>query len=325
MNTRRTLTAALACAFTLAALPAATAPLSQQPIKIVVGFAPGGAVDLLARILSVRLAEKLEGTVIVDNKPGFSGNLGAQFVAKSPPDGTTLLMATLTSHAATEAVMGKATGFSVESDLVPVGVVGEIPMVLVVNPSMRVNTVAEFVALAKSEPGKVSFASTGYGTSDHLAAELFQQRTGVSLLHVPYKGGAPAVADLMGGQVQSMFATINNAIPNIKTGRMKVLAIMAPSRHPALPEVPTASESGLHGLYMSSLYMLLAPASTPASVVQRLNGDLTGILKEPDTLQKIAAIGFTARTSTLAEAKDRTQAEMVRWREVVKSRNIKAE
>jgi tripartite-type tricarboxylate transporter receptor subunit TctC len=324
-NRRKLLSAALAGAFALAALPAGAAPLSQQPVKIVVGFAAGGAVDAVARILSVRLNEKLEGTVIVDNKPGFSGNLGAQFVAKAPADGTTLLMAPVTSYAVTEAMMGKATGFSIESDFVPIGVVGEVPLLLVVHPSVKASTVAEFIALAKAEPGKVSFASSGNGSTEHVAAELFQQKSGVSLLHVPYKGGGPAVADVMGGQVQSMFATIPNVIANVKGNRMKALAIMTPSRHAALPQVPTAAESGLGGVEVSSVYVLMAPASTPAPIVQRLNADLTAILKEPATIEKIATLGISPGNSTLAEAKAQTHAEVARWRDVVKSRNIKAE
>jgi tripartite-type tricarboxylate transporter receptor subunit TctC len=325
MNTRRKLATALACSLALAALPAAAAPLSQQPVKIVVGFAPGGAVDAVARILSTRLMEKLEGTVIVDNKPGFSGNLGAQFVAKAPADGATLLMAPVTSSAVTEAMLGKATGFALESDFVPVGVVGEVPLLLVVHPSVRANTIAEFIALAKSEPGKVSFATSGNGSTEHVAAELFQQRTGVSLLHVPYKGGAPAVADVMGGQVQSMFATIPNVINNVKGGRMKALAILTPSRHAGLPQVPTAAEAGVTGADVSSLYVLMAPASTPPAILQRISTDLTAILKEPETQQKIAALGITPGKSTLAEAKAQTHAEMARWRDVVKARSIKAE
>jgi tripartite-type tricarboxylate transporter receptor subunit TctC len=325
MNTRRKLATALACSLALAALPAAAAPLSQQPVKIVVGFAPGGAVDAVARILSTRLMEKLEGTVIVDNKPGFSGNLGAQFVAKAPADGATLLMAPVTSYAVTEAMLGKATGFALESDFVPVGVVGEVPLLLVVHPSVRANTIAEFIALAKSEPGKVSFATSGNGSTEHVAAELFQQRTGVSLLHVPYKGGAPAVADVMGGQVQSMFATIPNVINNVKGGRMKALAILTPSRHAGLPQVPTAAEAGVTGADVSSLYVLMAPASTPPAILQRISTDLTAILKEPETQQKIAALGITPGKSTLAEAKAQTHAEMARWRDVVKARSIKAE
>lgn len=326
MNTRRKLlSAALASTVAFSALPVTAAPFSQQPVKIVVGFAAGGAVDAVARILSSRLNEKLEGTVIVDNKPGFSGNLGAQFVARAPADGTTLLMAPVTSYAVTEAMMGKATGFSIENDFVPIGLVGEVPLLLVVHPSVKANTVAEFITLAKSEPGKVSFASSGNGSTEHVAAELFQQKSGVSLLHVPYKGGSPAVADVMGGQVQSMFATIPNVIANIKSNRMKALAIMTPARHPALPQVPTAAESGLSGVDVSSVYVLMAPAATPSAVVQRLNADLAAILKEPATVEKIAALGITPGKGTLADAKSQTHAEVARWRDVVKSRNIKAE
>jgi len=325
MNTRRKFLAALGGTLAAAAGPLSAAPLSQQPVKIIVGFAPGGAVDAVARIVSMRFTEKLESTVIVDNKPGFSGNIGAQFAARAAADGTTLLMAPVTSYAVTEAMMGRATGFSVEKDFVPVGVVGEVPLLLVVHPSVRANTVAEFIALAKAEPGKISFASSGNGSTEHVAAELFQQKTGVSLLHVPYKGGSPAIADLMGGQVQSMFATIPNVIENIKHGRMKALAIMTPARHPALPQVPTSGESGVAGVEVSSLYMLMAPVATPVPIVQRLNADLSAILGEPETIQKVAALGITPGRSTLSEAKARTQAEMARCREVVRSRNIKAE
>lgn len=325
MNSRRKLLAALGGILLTAALPLTAAPLSPQPVKIVVGFAPGGAVDAVARILSNRLAQKLESTVLVDNKPGFSGNIGAQTAAKSAADGTTLLMAPVTSYAVTEAMLGKATGFSVEKDFAPVGVVGEVPLLLVVHASVKANTVAEFIALAKADPGKVAFASSGNGSTEHVAAELFQQKAGVTLLHVPYKGGGPAIADLLGGQIQSMFATIPNVLANVKQGRIKALAIMTPARHPALPQVPTVAESGLAGVDVSSLYMLMVPAATPVAIVQRLNADLVAILKEPDTIQRISTLGITPGHSTLSEAKLRTQAEMARWREVVHTRNIKAD
>ena len=314
---------------TLLALSAAAsswaAPFSAAPVKIVVGFAAGGAVDAVARILSVRLGEKLESTVIVDNKPGFSGNLGAQAVTKATPDGTTLLMAPVTSYAVTEAMLGKATGFSIENDLVPVGVAGEVPLLLVVHPSVPANTVADFVKLAKADPKKLTFASSGNGSTEHVAAELFQQRTGVELTHIPYKGGAPAINDLMGGQVQSMFATIPNVIANIQTGRMKALAILTPQRHPGLPQVPTAAEGGVPNVEVSSVYMLMAPAATPPAVLQRLNAELSAVLREPATVEKIAALGVSPGSSTLAEAKKQTQAVVARWRDVVKAANIKVE
>ncbi|MBE7416800.1 MAG: hypothetical protein HS128_03455 [Ideonella sp.] len=176
---RKFLATAIGAALALAAAaPASAAPFSQTPVKVIVGFAAGGAVDAVARVLSARLSEKLESTVIVDNKPGFSGNLGAQAVAKAAPDGTTLLMAPVTSYAVTEAMMGKATGFSIEGDLTPVGLAGEVPLRLVVHPSVTANTVAEFLALAKSDPKKVTFASSGNGSTEHVAAGLFQQHTG---------------------------------------------------------------------------------------------------------------------------------------------------
>jgi tripartite-type tricarboxylate transporter receptor subunit TctC len=323
MNTRRKLLASLVAAALVA--PAWAAPFSPQPVKIIVGFAAGGAVDAVARILSIRLTERLEGTVIVDNKPGFSGNIGAQFVAKAAPDGTTLLMAPVTSYAVSEAMMGKATGFTIEGDLTPIGVAGEVPLLLVVNPAVPANTMAEFIALAKADPKKVTFASSGNGSTEHVAAELFQQKTGVAMTHIPYKGGSPAINDLMAGQVQAMFATIPNVIGNVKTNRLKALAIMTPARHPGLPQVPTATEGGVKGADVSSMYVLMAPAATPPAALQRLNAELSAILREPATVEKIAALGITPGGSTLAEAKARTQAEMARWRDVVKAGNIKAE
>lgn len=322
MKTRRFLLASLLLA---SLAPAWAAPFSTTPVKVVVGFAPGGAVDVVARILSARLAERLESTVIVENKPGFSGNLGAQAVAKAPADGTTLLMAPVTSYAVTEAMMGKATGFSLEGDFVPVAVAGEVPLLLVVHPSVPAKDMAEFITVAKRAPKSVTFASSGNGSTEHVAAEMFQLRAGASLLHVPYKGGSPAINDLMGGQVQSMFATIPNVLQNVKTGRLKALAIMTPSRHPGLPDVPTSSEAGLPGLEVSSVYVIMAPAATPPATLQRLNAELTVILKEPETIQKIAALGVTPGGSTLAEARTRTHAVVTRWKEIVKVSNIKPE
>lgn len=183
----------------------------------------------------------------------------------------------------------------------------------------------EFIALAKRAPLSLAFASSGNGSTEHVTAEMFQQRAGVSLLHVPYKGGSPAITDLIGGQVQSMFATIPNVIQNVKAGRLRALAILTRSRHPSLPQVPTAAEAGLAGLEVSAIYVIMAPAGTPPPVLQRLNTEFSAILKEPETIQKFAALGVTPSGSTLEEAKARTLALIASWKEVVKARNIKAE
>ena len=324
MNIHRRLLISLICS--AVALPSWSAPFSATPVRIVVGFAAGGAVDASARIVGARLAERLETPVIIDNKPGFSGNLGAQFVAKAAPDGTTLLMSPVTSYAVTEAMMGsKTTGFSLENDLVPVAAVGEVPLVLIVSPQVPVNSVAEYIALAKKEPGAITFASSGNGSTEHVAAEMFMQQAQIKLLHVPYKGGAPAVTDVMAGQVQSMFATIPNVIQNVKANRLKAIAIATPTRHPALPQTPTVSESGLPGYEVSSVYMIMAPTGTPAAVLQRLNSEISAIVNEPETIQKIAGLGITPTATSLAESKTRAQGVIARWREVVKAGNIKAE
>jgi tripartite-type tricarboxylate transporter receptor subunit TctC len=297
----------------------------NTPVKMVVGASPGGGVDVVARIVCAALGEKLQTPVVVDNKPGFSGNLGAQFVAKAPPDGLTLLMAPVTSFALIEGIMGKASGYSLEQDLVAVAPVAEVPFVLVVNPSLPANTLQEFIALAKRHPNGISVASAGNGSTEHVSALMFQQQTGAALLHVPYKGGAPAITDLISGQVGAMFATIPNVIGTVASGRLKALAIMTRDRHPSLPQIPTAMEAGV-SLDITSLYVVMAPAATPSSILRRLNGELAAVVKQPETVQKIEAIGVKpVAGATLAEAKIRTQAVIARWKAVVKSANIKLE
>ncbi len=303
----------------------AQAPLSSRPVTLIVAFPAGGAVDAMARLIASKLGGPLGTTVIVDNKPGFSGNIGAQYVAKAPADGTTLLMAPVTSYAVTEAMMGKTTGFSLENDFVPVNVVGEVPLVLSVNPALKIRTLAEFTALAKSKPGAVTFASSGNGSTEHVVAEMFMKRAGVSMLHVPYKGGSQAMVDLVGGQVQSMFATTPNVIQNVAAGKLTAVAISTPQRNASLPNVPTMAESGLPGFGVASVYVIMAPAATPKDVVQRLNTEITKAMQDPDTKQKVGMLGITATSSGVNDARDQTRALIGQWKEVVRTSDIKAE
>jgi tripartite-type tricarboxylate transporter receptor subunit TctC len=301
------------------------APFANRPVTIIVGFPAGGSVDAMARIIASRLGTGLGVSVIVDNKPGFSGNIGAQYVAQAAADGTTLLMAPVTSYAGTEAMLGKASGFSIENDFVPVDMVGEVALVLSVNPATKIKTLGEFTALAKSRPGEISFASSGNGSTEHVVAEMFMRRAGVAMLHVPYKGGSQAMVDLLGGQVQSMFATTPNVIPNVASGKLVPIAVSTAQRNPALPQVPTMAESGLPGFDVASVYAIMAPTATPRELTQRLNAEITKAMQDPETRAKVAMLGITPISSSLADARTRTQSLIAQWKDVVRTSAIKAE
>lgn len=308
-------------------IDAATAEteLSVRQVNLVVAFPPGGAVDSLARIVQPALSQRLGVTVIVENKAGFSGNIGAQFVARGPKDGSVLLVAPYTSYAVSEALLGSAIGYSLAEDFVPVSPMGLVPFVLATNPSVPATNLNEFTALAKRDPGALTFASSGMGATERMVAEMYQQRTGTKMLHVPYKGGAPAISDLMGGQVHSMFATIPNVVNNVRTGKLKAIAISTSKRSPALPDVPTMAESGVPGFDVSSIYSLLAPQGTPPAILRRLNSALVDALRDPETIRRIEALGVQPTHGTLSESKTQADADLSLWKEVIAKGGIKAE
>ena len=295
-----------------------------KPIRIVVPFPAGGTTDVLARAAAQKLAETLGQPAVVDNRPGAGGNIGAELVAKSAPDGYTLLMGTVGTHAINPGLYPKLPYDHVK-DFAPVILVAGVPNVLVINPALPVNSVPELIAYAKANPGKLNFASSGNGTSIHLSAELFKTIAGVQMTHVPYKGSAPALQDLVGGQVQLMFDNLPSSLALIKGGKLKALAVTSGARAAALPDVPTLAESGLPGFEASSWFGLLAPTGTPSSVIAKLNGEIAKWLATPEAKEKLLAQGANAAGGTAEEFAQFIAAETAKWQKVVKESGAKVD
>jgi tripartite-type tricarboxylate transporter receptor subunit TctC len=313
---------ALLAAF--ATLSYAQAPYPTKPIRIVVPFPAGGATDILARAAAQRLTEAWGQSVVVDNRPGAGGNIGAELVAKSAPDGYTLLMGTVGTHAINASLYAKMPYDHVK-DFAPVILVAGVPNVLVVNPAVPANSVQELIAYAKANPGKLNFASSGAGTSIHLSGELFKVMAGVQMMHVPYKGSAPALQDLIGGQVQLMFDNLPPSLPQIKAGKLRALGVTSASRASALPDTPTIAESGLTGFEASSWFGLLAPAGTPPAVIGRLNGEIATWLGTPEAKEKLLALGANAAGGTPEDFAKHIAAETAKWAKVVKESGAKVD
>src|SRR5215470_11693130 len=262
----------------------------NHSIRLVVPFPPAGTTDILARLVAHRLTETMGQSVVVDNRPGAAGNIGSDVVAKAPADGYTLLMCTVSTHAINPNLYAKVP-FDHIKDFSPVILVATVPNVLVVNPSLPVYTVADLIKLAKSKPGTINFASSGSGTSIHLSGELFKTMAGVDMVHVPYKGSAPALVDLVSGQVQVMFDNLPSSLQQIKAGKLRAIAVTSAQRSPALPDLPTIAESGLPGFEATSWFGVLAPAGTPPAIVNRLNAEINRWLQSPDGKEKLLAQG----------------------------------
>jgi len=309
---------------TFALLSHAQAPYPTKPIRIVVPFPAGGTTDILARAVAQKLTETLGQSVVVDNRPGAGGNIGAELVAKSPPDGYTLLMGTVGTHAINPSLYAKMPYDHVK-DFVPVILVAGVPNVLVVNPSVPANSVQELIAYIKANPGKVNFASSGSGTSIHLSGELFKTMAGVSMTHVPYKGSTPALTDLMGGQVQLMFDNLPSSLPQIKAGKLRALAVTSAQRASALPDVPTVAEAGLPGFEASSWFGLLAPAGTPKDIVTKLNAEVAKWLATPEAREKLASQGAIAAGQSPDDFTRHIAAETAKWQKVVKESGAKVD
>jgi tripartite-type tricarboxylate transporter receptor subunit TctC len=296
----------------------------NHTIRLVVPFPAGGTTDILARAAAQKLTESLGQAVVVDNRPGAGGNIGADIVAKSAPDGYTLLMGTVGTHAINPSLYAKMPYDHVK-DFVPVVLVAGVPNVLVVNPSVPVHSVADLIKLAKSKPGEINFASSGAGTSIHLSGELFKTMAGVDMTHVPYKGSAPALTDLMGGQVQVMFDNLPSSLALIKSGKLRAIAVTSLKRAPALPDVPTIAESGLPGFEASSWFGVLAPAGTPAPVVARLNAEVNKWLQSPEAREQLLAQGAAAAGGTPEQFAAHIRAETEKWAKVVKASGAKVD
>lgn len=293
----------------LAADPAANYP--ARPVKIVVPFPPGGSTDVLLRILSPRLAKELGQPIVVENKSGASATVGADFVAKSAPDGYTLLVGTL-HHTIAQAVFPKLP-YKIDTDLVSVGMLAIVPNLVVVNSKVPAKTVQELVAITKASPDKYDYGSAGPGSAHHLIGEVFKLETGAQLTHIPYRGSAPAVADLLGGTVAVMFDTVPSALPHIKGGKTRALAVTTAKRSTALPNVPTLAETVIPGFDIGTWYGLMAPAGTPAPIVAKVNAELVKLINDPEVRKQLEANGIEPQSSTPAEMDARVKREMTEF------------
>jgi len=301
-----------------AALPVLAQSWPAKPVRIVVPYPPGGPVDISARLLAPKLQEALGQPFLVENKPGAGGNIGADFVAKSAPDGYTIGMGAIATHAINPALMANVP-YDPVRDFRHLALVVQVPNVLVVNNDLPARNVAELIALARSQPGKLDFASGSTGSTGHLAGELFKQMTGTYMVHIPYKGAPAAVADLLAGRVHLMFDNLASALPNVKAGKVRALAVTTRKRSSALPDLPTLDESGLKGFDMTTWWGLMGPAQMPADVAQRLAAEILRAMDAPDVHEKLLAMGMegsTVRTpeqfTAFVDAERRLYAQLVK-------------
>jgi len=309
----------------LLAVPGAGAQTyPAKPIRLVVPFAPGGSADLVGRLVAQQLSDAWGQPVVVENKPGASGMIGNEFVAKSPPDGYTLTVGTLGPFAVNQTLYEKVPYDNIR-DFAPVTLTGISSHVLVAHPAVPVHDVRELIALAKAKPGQLAFASSGTGNATHLTFELFKARAGIDIVHVPYKGGGPAMADLVGGQVSFSFASMASAVPFVQAGRLRAIAVSGAERSALFPDVPTVAESGLPGFASEDWQGILAPAKTPQETILKLNAEMARILALPEVKSKLAAAGFDARTSTPEWFAQFIQAETLKWARLLKGIGIKAQ
>ena len=314
----------LAALVAVSAVHASAQTYPNKPIRLVVPFPPAGTTDILAREVGQRLTEALGQSVVIDNRPGAAGNIGSDIVAKSAPDGYTLLMCTVSSHAINPSLYSKLPYDHIK-DFAPVILVARVPNVLEVNPGVPVNTVADLIKLAKEKPGQINFASSGSGTSIHLSGELFKTMTGVDMVHVPYKGSAPALADLMGGQVQVMFDNLPSSLQQIKAGKLRAIAVTSSERAPALPDIPTIAESGVPGFEATSWFGVLAPAGTPPAIVNRLNAEIDKWLQSDSGKAQLLEQGALPAGGTPDEFAAYIRAETEKWAKVVKLSGAKVD
>ena len=310
-----------ACGFTLLAQAQA---FPAKPIKIVVTFPLGGAPDILSRLFGAKMQETWGQPVIVDNRPGAGGNIGADYVAKSPADGYTVVMGTVGTHAINASLYSKMPYDPVRY-FAPVILVAQTPNLLVINNNVPAKTVQELVDYARANPGKVFFGSPGVGTSIHVSGELFNTMAGVKTVHVPYKGRQFAIPDLLAGQIQMMFDNMPSALPLAKEGKLRALAVTSAKRHPAAPDIPTMSESGLPGFEATSWFAVYAPAGTPADVILKLNAEFNRIMTLADVREKLAGIGLDIVGGSPEQLAVYTKSELAKWAKVVKDSGAKAD
>jgi tripartite-type tricarboxylate transporter receptor subunit TctC len=308
--------------FLALACPAAAADYPNHPLSLVVGFTPGGPSDVLARVLGKKLEQVLGQPVVIDNRPGAGGNIAAEVVARAMPDGYTLLMGN-NSILATNAVLYKKVAFDPEKDFAPIALIGSQANILVVNPALPVHSMAELIALAKASPGKLNFASSGHGAAAHLAGELFKSQAGVNIVHVAYKGGAPALQDVIAGHVQMIFATAASVVGHIQSGAVRPLAVTTLRRTSVLPDIPTVDELGIPGFDATTWHGLVVPAGTPRDVVAALNQATNTALKSPDVQKSLAELGVDIIGGSSEEFAAYIRSEIPKWTAIVKASGAK--
>lgn len=318
-----TMKAAVAAVALLAAGAASAQSYPTGPVTMIIPYPPGGATDIIGRIMGQNLNTKLGVPVVIENRAGATGNIGAYAVARAKPDGYTILMGALTSHSISSVLTPDVAKYDLAKDFAPVSIVGVVPLVLVVSEKVPAKSVAELIKLAKDKPNTVTYASSGNGSPQHLAGALFALATKTELVHVPYKGSGPAMIDLISGEVMMMLETAPAATGHIKGGKLRALMAASKERIPTLPDVPTAAEAGFASVDVSSMFGIAAPAGTPQPVIDRLNKDIKEILAMPEAQQKLAEQGVVPGATTPAEAAKRIADEQAKWARVIKDANVK--
>jgi tripartite-type tricarboxylate transporter receptor subunit TctC len=310
--------------FALAALPAAAQHYPSKPIHLICPFPPAGAVDIASRAIANEMTKTIGQPVTVENRPGAGGNLGGEAAAKAAPDGYTLFMSTSGIQAINPALYAKMN-FDPNKDLVPVAPLVSLNNVLVLHPSVKANSVKDVIALAKAQPGKIAYASSGNGTSIHMSGAMFTHLTGIDMIHVPYKGSGPAVTDLLAGQVQMMFDNIPSSLPHIKAGKLKALATTGAKRDPALPDLPTIAEAGVPGYESGVWFGLMVPAGTPKEIVARLNAEAVKGARSPEFVKRMGDLGYNFIPGSPEQMSELIKAEIARWTPIVKASGAKVD
>jgi tripartite-type tricarboxylate transporter receptor subunit TctC len=316
---------AAAVLFVAGAQPARSADYPTKPIKIVVPYSAGGSTDTLARVVAERLGKRLGQAVVVENKPGAAEQIAITSVTKATPDGYTLILSTLSGLAVNTGLYGPRLPYNPQKDLVPIVLAATVPSVVVVHPSVPVKNMTELGAYLKNNPGKVSYASAGAGTPSHLGMEYYKKANGFDPVHVPYKGGAPALQEVMGGQVQLMMALVPEAMPMVKSGRMRALAVTTPKRLAAYPDLPTVAESGGKDFDMTFWYAFMAPAGTPTGIVTKLNQEIDAILAEKEVLAKLAEMSLDVVGGAPSKVTELIKSDSAKWKKVIDDAGIKVD
>jgi tripartite-type tricarboxylate transporter receptor subunit TctC len=295
--------------------------VQASPMRMIVPFAAGGTADVLGRIVAQQLGTLIGNTVVVENRPGSGGNIGADVVAHGPDDGSVLLLGTIGIHAASK--IYRSLPFDPDKELQPVTILAEVPNVLIVNPSVPAKDVKEFIALAKDKPGSLNFGSAGNGSSTHMIAELFKLKAGVNLTHVPYRGSAPALNDLIAGQIQVMLENLPTALPFIQAGSVRALGVTSATRSPSLPDVPTIAEAGVPGYEATAWFTIAVAGSVPPATVEKLNADIRKVLAEPGVIERFKSLGAVIVGNSVADAKAYFVSETAKWNNVIETAHIK--